>query len=76
LPRNLVWATLDPETAARRGVAADASSELLVIAHRNVLNTTELYRRLTLSDTQMTELHTLEQLLVDARRARLRSTHP
>jgi hypothetical protein len=70
LPSNQVCAGVDAESAARRGVPAAASSELLVLAHRNVLNSTEVYRRLALSDAQLSELAALEQLMVAAHAAR------
>lgn len=66
LPRNQVWQGLDAVSAGLRGVTADTSSELLVIAHRNVLNSTELYRRLPLGNEQVAELATLEKLVATA----------
>lgn len=45
LPRHQVFTGLTPLRAAACGVSADASSEVLVIAPRQVLNSTELFRR-------------------------------
>jgi SAM-dependent methyltransferase len=73
LPRNQVWHGLDALSAGLRGVTADTSSELLVIAHHNVLNSTELYRRLPLSNEQVLELATLERLVASAHKDRTSS---
>ena len=45
LPRHQVFTGLTPLQAAACGVSADASSEVFVIAPRQVLNSTELFRR-------------------------------
>jgi len=68
LPRTQVWPTRRSGTregtqedahthnAAIPDTATDTCSEVLVIAHRDVLNSTELYRRIPLSDEQVDEL--------------------
>jgi len=63
LPRSQLWPGLEAASAATRGITTEASSELLVIAHRNVLNTTELYRRLPLSATELRELTQLDDIV-------------
>jgi hypothetical protein len=63
MPRSQLWPGLEAASAASRGITTDTSSELLVIAHRNVLNTTELYRRLPLSATELRELTQLGDIV-------------
>lgn len=48
IPEYLVFSQLDAESAARYGVTGSETRERRVTAHRSVLNTTELYRRLPL----------------------------
>jgi hypothetical protein len=66
LPRGQVCIGMDAQLAARSGITSDESSELLFIAHRHVLNSTEVYRRLSLSQEQVSELAVLERWLYAA----------